>query len=64
MCHGLLCRILHGPKMPNTTNVLGNLLNCFGLGYFDVPKFHEFGVLLISLDSQRVALHVLHPESC
>ena len=49
------------PKCP-IQNVLGDFLNRFDLGHFDEPKFHEFEALLTSLDSQRVALHILqHP---
>ena len=57
MCHRLLCHILR--TWPRNTH----FLNHFGLGHIDEPKFHEFGVLLTSLDSQRVPLHVLYPEN-
>ena len=51
------------PKCP-IRNALENFPNHFDLGHFDELKFHEFKVLLTSLDSQRVALHISHPESC
>jgi len=52
------------PKHP-IQNLLENFPNQFGLGHFDVPKsYHEFVVLLTALDSQIVALHISHPESC
>jgi len=51
----------YGLKMPNA--------KCIG-GIFQIGSilmsliFFEFGVLLTSLDSWRVALHVPYPESC
>jgi len=51
------------PKRP-IQNILENFLNQFGLVHFDKPKFREFGVLLASFDSQRVALHISNTDSC